>query len=96
MTIASGIIVLFMTMIKNSTGTILFSIFFGFFQGGAIALTPAIVTHLAQEPAEIGSRMGVVFVLGGFVGLFGSFFSPTPGGAFHSQTSKQCPLAAFY
>ncbi|KAF9524182.1 monocarboxylate permease [Crepidotus variabilis] len=70
MTISSGVIVLCMASVTNATGTILFSIFFGFFQGGAISLTPAIVAHLAKDPTEIGTRMGVVFALGGFVGLF--------------------------
>lgn len=42
MTICTGVVLFCMIMLRDKESTILFSIFFGFFSGGAIALTAAI------------------------------------------------------
>ncbi|KAF9524187.1 major facilitator superfamily domain-containing protein [Crepidotus variabilis] len=71
MTIFTGVIIFSMVAIKDITGTILFAIFFGFFSGAAIAVTPAMIAHLCTGgPAEFGTRLGIYFGVGSIIGLF--------------------------
>ncbi|KAF9482970.1 MFS general substrate transporter [Pholiota conissans] len=69
-TIGAGIIILAMIAVHNFVGTVLFGVFFGLFSGACIALTPAMFAQMADHPNEIGTRLGIYFGLGGFIGLF--------------------------
>ncbi|KJA15531.1 hypothetical protein HYPSUDRAFT_1068332 [Hypholoma sublateritium FD-334 SS-4] len=69
-TIASGIVVTSMASVKNFASNAVVGILFGIFSGASIALTPAIIAQMADHPNEIGTRTGIYFGLGGFVGLF--------------------------
>jgi MCP family monocarboxylic acid transporter-like MFS transporter 10 len=60
-----------MMAVKNATSTILFAIFYGFFSGAAISIVPSVVAVLAKDVSEMGGRLAVLFMAGGFLGLFG-------------------------
>ncbi|KAF9531192.1 major facilitator superfamily domain-containing protein [Crepidotus variabilis] len=66
----TGGLVFCLLAVKDAAGTIVFSIFYGFFSGAAIAIAPASIALLAKSPAEIGTRMGIFFGIGGLIGLF--------------------------
>ncbi|KAF9531193.1 major facilitator superfamily domain-containing protein [Crepidotus variabilis] len=66
----TGALVFCLLAVKDAAGTIVFSIFYGFFSGAAITMAPASVALLAKSPAEIGTRMGIFFGIGGLIGLF--------------------------
>ncbi|EAU91836.2 hypothetical protein CC1G_04603 [Coprinopsis cinerea okayama7 len=61
-----------MMAVKNATSTILFAIFYGFFSGAAISIVPSVVAVLAKDVSEMGGRLAVLFMAGGFLGLFAS------------------------
>ncbi|KAF8956207.1 monocarboxylate permease [Flammula alnicola] len=72
-TLGTGVVVLSMIAVKNFVGTVVFAICFGLFSGACIALTPAmfgVLPHMAHNPNEIGTRLGMYLGLGGFIGLF--------------------------
>ncbi|KAF9531500.1 monocarboxylate permease [Crepidotus variabilis] len=66
----TGALIFCMLAVKDAAGTIVFSIFYGFFSGAATTLAPASVALLAKSPAEIGTRLGIFFTLAGVIGLF--------------------------
>ncbi|KAJ3511807.1 hypothetical protein NLJ89_g3884 [Agrocybe chaxingu] len=66
--ISSGIVVLFMVLVRDVAGTVLVAIFYGFTSGGGIALVPSTVAVIANDISELGTRIGILFV---FAGLFG-------------------------
>lgn len=61
-----------MDAVKDAVGTVLFGIFFGFFSGAAIAVSPAAIALLCHGPSEYGTRLGVYFLFAGVIGLFGA------------------------
>ncbi|CAA7263258.1 unnamed protein product [Cyclocybe aegerita] len=68
--ISSGIVVLFMVLVRDVTGTVLVAIFYGFTSGGGIALVPSTVAVIANDVSELGTRIGILFVFAGLLGLF--------------------------
>ncbi|KIL66114.1 hypothetical protein M378DRAFT_75796 [Amanita muscaria Koide BX008] len=64
-TVAASISLLCMAAIGNLTGVVLIAIFFGFFSGATMSLTPASTVSLARNPAEAGKGLGLIFGIGG-------------------------------
>ncbi|PPQ71856.1 hypothetical protein CVT26_007015 [Gymnopilus dilepis] len=81
-TTAAGLVVLCLLAVKNITGVVLFSVFFGFFSGGSVALVNAMIAQTASNPNEVGTRLGIYFGVGGILGLFAS---PISGALLTSQ-----------
>ncbi|KIM38501.1 hypothetical protein M413DRAFT_242415 [Hebeloma cylindrosporum] len=81
-TIGTGTIILSMIGVKDLAGTVTFSIIFGLFSGACIALTPAMIAHLANDANEFGTRLGLYFGFGGILGLFAT---PISGALLTSQ-----------
>ncbi|KAF8882756.1 MFS general substrate transporter [Gymnopilus junonius] len=71
-TTAAGIVVICLLAVKDITGVVLFSIFFGLFSGGSVSLTNAMIAHISTHPSEVGTRLGIYFGIGGVLGLFAS------------------------
>lgn len=69
-TVAASISLLCMAAIGNLTGVVLIAIFFGFFSGATMSLTPASTVSLARNPAEAGKGLGLIFGIGGIMVLF--------------------------
>ncbi|KAM6501218.1 monocarboxylate permease [Amanita muscaria] len=69
-TVAASISLLCMAAIRNLTGVVLIAIFFGFFSGATMSLTPASTVSLARNPAEAGKGLGLIFGIGGIMVLF--------------------------
>ncbi|KAF8186784.1 monocarboxylate permease [Pholiota molesta] len=88
-TIGAGVIVLSMIVVKDFAGTVIFGIFFGVFSGACIALTPAMFAQMADHPNEVGTRLGIYFGLGGFIGLFAN---PILGALLTSQYHWARPI----
>ncbi|KAJ8517160.1 hypothetical protein ONZ45_g5631 [Pleurotus djamor] len=55
--------------VSNVAGVVCFAIFFGFFSGAAITLTPPMIATLARDFSDIGARLGLCFTVAGFAGL---------------------------
>ncbi|KAF5384257.1 hypothetical protein D9615_003436 [Tricholomella constricta] len=66
-TFVMGVLIYCLGAVKSSNGFVAFAVFFGFFSGGGITLTP---TSLAKDRSEIGARIGISFAISGIVGLF--------------------------
>jgi hypothetical protein len=58
--------------IKSTASIIVFCILYGFFSGGVVALIGPVITSLAAEAGEIGTRMGLTFFVMSFGSLFGT------------------------
>ncbi|KAF8882755.1 major facilitator superfamily domain-containing protein [Gymnopilus junonius] len=69
---STGVVVLCMMAVKDTTGTVLFAIFYGLCSGGCVAITNSMIANVSAHPNEIGTRLGVFFGLGGILGLFAS------------------------
>ncbi|TFK75525.1 MFS general substrate transporter [Pluteus cervinus] len=64
-----GILLLSMITVKDVVGVVVFAILYGFFSGGGIAMMPPLLASSAKDFNEIGTRIGLVFLFGGFAGL---------------------------
>ncbi|KAH6901201.1 monocarboxylate permease [Coprinopsis sp. MPI-PUGE-AT-0042] len=69
-TVATGVTVVCLVAVRDAVGVALFAIFFGFCSGACIALVPATIGLLSKDGNEVGTRLGVFFGIGGFLGLF--------------------------
>ncbi|KAF9460405.1 MFS general substrate transporter [Collybia nuda] len=69
-TLCMSILMFSLRAVTNTNGLIAFSAIYGFFSGGGVALTPAMLASLARDVDEIGARIGVSFALSGTIGLF--------------------------
>ncbi|RDB17187.1 Riboflavin transporter MCH5 [Hypsizygus marmoreus] len=68
-TLCMGILIFAMVAVKDSASLVVFAVFYGFFSGGAISLTPPMLASLAKDINEIGARIGVAFTFYGIIGL---------------------------
>jgi MFS family permease len=68
-TMATGVITLSMLGVHNNASTLIFSVFYGIFSGGAISLLAPTVGLLSKDMSEIGARLGILFGIGGILGL---------------------------
>ncbi|KDR69925.1 hypothetical protein GALMADRAFT_76714 [Galerina marginata CBS 339.88] len=69
-TAGTGVVVLCMIAMKDTTGVILFAVFFGIFSGGCVGLGSSMLANTAKDANEVGTRLGVYFGIGGILGLF--------------------------
>jgi predicted MFS family arabinose efflux permease len=58
--------------IKNTAGTIVFCVLYGFFSGASISLTPVMLTAVSPDLSVVGTRMGMAFSFASFGLLIGS------------------------
>lgn len=71
--ILSSAILVFCTLaVKDTAGTVVFSILFGFFSGSYAGMLAPMVGSLAETDKEIGARLGVCFTFTGLGGLIGT------------------------
>ncbi|KAF8242543.1 MFS general substrate transporter, partial [Wilcoxina mikolae CBS 423.85] len=70
-TFISGVLIMCWILTKSSTGVTIFCVFYGYFSGAFLALTPTCVAGFGGYINTLGARMGVVFFvsgLGSFIG----------------------------
>ncbi|KAH5645173.1 hypothetical protein HBI39_178420 [Parastagonospora nodorum] len=58
--------------IKDTAGTIVFCVLYGFFSGASISLTPVMLTAVSPDLSVVGTRMGMAFSFASFGLLIGS------------------------
>ncbi|TFK75528.1 monocarboxylate permease [Pluteus cervinus] len=81
-TVGTGIVILSLAAVKDEAGTAIFAIFYGFFSGACIGLTPPALATLSRDMNEIGARIGINF---GFCGILGLFATPIAGALLTTQ-----------
>ncbi|KXN85598.1 Riboflavin transporter MCH5 [Leucoagaricus sp. SymC.cos] len=67
--IANGIVTACMPIVRGTGGVLVYAIVYGLVSGGSIALTPALILTLMDDPKEYGTRLGIFFFFGGLIGL---------------------------
>ncbi|TFY65284.1 hypothetical protein EVJ58_g2061 [Rhodofomes roseus] len=67
-----GVLVFVMFGVTNTAAVIIFSILYGFFSGGYIALVPSVFAVLASRPEELGIQMGLGYCFTSLAMLTGS------------------------
>ncbi|KAF8625094.1 hypothetical protein AX15_005573 [Amanita polypyramis BW_CC] len=67
------IVLLCMAAIKDVTSVVITANFYGFFSGGAVSLSPAVLGALAKDIDEVGARIGIAFGLCGVMAMFGDY-----------------------
>lgn len=67
-----GSLVFFWMGIKNTAGTIVFCILYGFFAGSSLSLTPVVVAAISPDLSIVGTRIGMAFSFASFGLLIGS------------------------
>ncbi|KAK0194178.1 major facilitator superfamily domain-containing protein [Armillaria mellea] len=70
--------------IKDVAGIVAFALAYGFFSGSYYSLIPSLISLLAKNISELGTRMGVAFSC---VGLFMLFGSPIDGALLRTDNS---------
>ncbi|EDR10644.1 uncharacterized protein LACBIDRAFT_325441 [Laccaria bicolor S238N-H82] len=78
----TAVVTLSMFGVHDTASTLIFAVFYGLFSGGAIALLAPVVGLLSKDMSEIGARMGILFGIGGILGLFAT---PIAGALLTSQ-----------
>lgn len=69
-TFICAIIIFTSIAVRDVAGTIVFSVMFGLFQGAYVGLLAPMISSLARDNNEIGSRLGVCFSLSGSCLIF--------------------------
>jgi MFS family permease len=70
--LASGILALCWTGVRNLPGIIIFSILYGFFSGGFVSLPPVALISLTPDMRTFGTRMGQAFFVASLGFLIGT------------------------
>ncbi|KAF8624710.1 hypothetical protein AX17_007041 [Amanita inopinata Kibby_2008] len=81
-TFGMGVSVLCMAAIRGTTGIVLVAVFYGFFSGAGVSLTPPALGGLARGLDELGARIGIAFA---FCGVLALFALPIAGALLTSQ-----------
>ncbi|KAI5467238.1 major facilitator superfamily domain-containing protein [Mariannaea sp. PMI_226] len=58
--------------VDTGAGSIVFSVFYGFFSGSLVAVAPVVLTSFTKDLSLLGTRLGMVAFLKGFGSLIGS------------------------
>ncbi|KAF5350476.1 hypothetical protein D9756_008609 [Leucocoprinus leucothites] len=69
--IANGVVTACLPLVNGRVGVAVYAVVYGLVSGGCIGLTPAIMLALMSDPKEYGTRLGIFFFFGGFIGLVG-------------------------
>jgi len=68
----SGMMILVWLAVENTAGLIVFALLYGFFSGSYISLLPNVMMSLAFNVGEIGTRVGIAYLVIAFAGLSGT------------------------
>ncbi|THH08435.1 hypothetical protein EW145_g2707 [Phellinidium pouzarii] len=71
-TIGTTLVIFCMLAVRNTGSVASFAAFYGFFSGALISLMSPMLAILADNPSEIGARMGMCFAIAGLGCLIGS------------------------
>ena len=83
--------VLYWISVVNVAGNISFSVLWGFFSGGLVAMGPIVLTSITVDLGRLGTRLGMVSILKGV----GSLIGPPIAGAILSGTRRYLGIQLF-